>query len=533
MELTIHADNFSENKNNDLFLFLCELIYRGWFRNIKLEFGPPGHTHNGNDAVHSIHNQIAGNFNSLTLGDFIRMWVHSWRKNYTIPEAVIMEVQYDWIQRYENVWTERLAGFTNTTCDPKTVSAFMFQWSETEANVVECMWKHSASDPAWRGADSSVNTPGFVLLFGAPTGMPAVVVPVRKSMKSKYISQLTGPVMTKVCEDLVGIVHAAASIAWLKTCAVTGKMPYTYVVDTQIQSDGAIDADTPIKDIRADWSSKIKIGVPSREAECFLMEHQEEFYTDNKFWELPADIRKKHQVESKSELDAVMFRQRLPDIRYRGTAKRKQPVQGGGTTKASRQLTNVITHINTTDNNIEEKEEDKDDGHSGSDKEEENGDSNGDATVESHGADFNECKVNSFAILQTEFDDAWGIEVVQVKHITCEEEGNETFQGIDYLIDSRTIHAAQEECLSAKWYKKSGNRINPTIRQNWHVLAYCQKLVTRVLNRKKHLFIPSDVVAKIKELMEDQNLSLFHQKPDDYADIARNGYQREEDDDSD
>jgi hypothetical protein len=32
--LVLHADNYCENKNNDLFLFCCELVYRKWFRRI-------------------------------------------------------------------------------------------------------------------------------------------------------------------------------------------------------------------------------------------------------------------------------------------------------------------------------------------------------------------------------------------------------------------------------------------------------------------------------------------------------------------
>ena len=62
------ADNASENKNNILFAFLQEIVTRGWFSVVYLYFGPVGHTHNGNDAVHFCHNQLAGNYFSVTLG---------------------------------------------------------------------------------------------------------------------------------------------------------------------------------------------------------------------------------------------------------------------------------------------------------------------------------------------------------------------------------------------------------------------------------------------------------------------------------
>ena len=53
--LYLVADNYSENKNNCVFAFCTELVMRGWFDEIYLEFGPVGHTHNGTDAIHRIH----------------------------------------------------------------------------------------------------------------------------------------------------------------------------------------------------------------------------------------------------------------------------------------------------------------------------------------------------------------------------------------------------------------------------------------------------------------------------------------------
>ena len=36
--LVMHADNYSENKNNEVFLFCCELIYRQWFVEIRCSY---------------------------------------------------------------------------------------------------------------------------------------------------------------------------------------------------------------------------------------------------------------------------------------------------------------------------------------------------------------------------------------------------------------------------------------------------------------------------------------------------------------
>jgi hypothetical protein len=160
--LVLHADNYSENKNNDLFFFLCELIYRRWFTEIRLEYGPVGHTHNGNDAVHAIHNRVAGNFTSLTMGEFVKQWEHGWRKGMTVPVPVIAEAQYDFVQRYSHL--ERLSGFTKTKDDKETVSAWKFQWSETRQGIVEVVWKKDTADQNWRGEDLQVSTLLLLLL---------------------------------------------------------------------------------------------------------------------------------------------------------------------------------------------------------------------------------------------------------------------------------------------------------------------------------------------------------------------------------
>jgi hypothetical protein len=78
-KLVLLADNATENKNNILFAFLSELVMRGWFDEIQLLYGPVGHTHNGNDAVHFVHNNIAGNFTSLTPAHLFHNFTYAWQ----------------------------------------------------------------------------------------------------------------------------------------------------------------------------------------------------------------------------------------------------------------------------------------------------------------------------------------------------------------------------------------------------------------------------------------------------------------------
>jgi len=76
-KLILMADNDSENKNNILFQFLSELVMRGWFDEIEMMFGPVGHTHNGNDAVHRGHNQGISNHMSYCMAKFFQNYKHS------------------------------------------------------------------------------------------------------------------------------------------------------------------------------------------------------------------------------------------------------------------------------------------------------------------------------------------------------------------------------------------------------------------------------------------------------------------------
>jgi len=73
---------------------------RGWYDEIEMLFGPVGHTHNGNDAVHYIHNQIAGNFVSITPAELFTNYRHAWHSERTRPQPIILESQFAWTARY-------------------------------------------------------------------------------------------------------------------------------------------------------------------------------------------------------------------------------------------------------------------------------------------------------------------------------------------------------------------------------------------------------------------------------------------------
>jgi hypothetical protein len=484
--LIIHADNFSENKNNDLFLFLCELIYRRWFNEIRLEFGPVGHTHNKNDAVHFIHNQVAGNQNSFTLGEFQTHWSSCWRNENNIPVAVVAEVQYNFKKRYQqdsdNV---RLAGFTNTSQDNVSVSAFKFGWSDHKESVVDVKWKKSASDQNWRGEDQKELSAGFVLMPFPPTDKPDLIEPLRQAIPKKYIGDLLGTKMQSVVKAHVPADEVNGVMDWLKYCATEGKMPYELVED-EVASE---------QDRRAVWGPKIKIGVGSKKGDFFLLTQDDELKTPQDFWALPATTSEQLSSEQRSAQmvqDEIM---NLPDVRYQGVPRRSV---------VPRSNTNEPRHLgvhNQIENNI---------------------DVNDVQLLVSQpaepseavpqrplfGADWTKCAVGHFAVVDVVFKDKRGIEVVKITEIVSVDQQEEfaEFKGTQYVLNSSTLDQANRGCLKGNWYnpvnRSADTADSDRIFKSWWVLAYTDKLTQAGK-------LPAPVVKTITDKIAAQSIGTF------------------------
>jgi hypothetical protein len=119
-KLVLMGDNCSENKNNTLFAFCTELIARKWYDDIQILFGPVGHTHNGNDAIHYIHNQVVGNFVSITPTELFLNYSGAWHSEVTRPQPIIMETQFAWQDRYMRMMN-RVSGFKNDGLKDRTI----------------------------------------------------------------------------------------------------------------------------------------------------------------------------------------------------------------------------------------------------------------------------------------------------------------------------------------------------------------------------------------------------------------------------
>ena len=145
-KLVLIGDNYSENKNNTMFAFCSELVARKWYDEVEMLFGPVGHTHNGNDAVHYIHNQIAGNFASVTPCELFNAFPSAWHNEVTRPQPIIVETQYAWKLRYQPNINNVSGGISN----PAYVRGFRFARSNLSM-AVEMMVKGSPSAPKWYG----------------------------------------------------------------------------------------------------------------------------------------------------------------------------------------------------------------------------------------------------------------------------------------------------------------------------------------------------------------------------------------------
>ena len=246
------ADNCAENKNNIVFAFMAELVTRGWYDEIQMLFGPVGHTHNGNDAVHFVHNNIAGNYVSITPAELFHNYKFAWHDATTRPQPVIVESQLDWGNRYLP-YLRGVRGFTRTTNDVSYVRAFRF--TRNECGQSEMHVKGSPSNPEWFGMDSVPNAPGFPVLSGIPDGMPKYKQPDQYKIPDPYINHLNSDKMVQYANDTGrGPMHADL-MRMARTLCVPSQGP--------VSERGLAKLDPLRRKKMAGWGTVEMIGVPS------------------------------------------------------------------------------------------------------------------------------------------------------------------------------------------------------------------------------------------------------------------------------
>ena len=231
--LVMLCDNYSENQNNTMIKFWCDVVAHDWFDIICIHFGLVGHSHNGADAPHAVLNNMVLNLVSPTLVQLVPNSKTVWKTPRTTPEFVVLDAVNDWETHYKNRANINLgvtlSGFTNTPGDPATVRGWKI---EKENGVVSVRWKQDPTDPnePWRGTDSTGESPGYVVLKQVPQGVPAVIEPAKDITTPEYYKEFGGVRMSMVLGQHY---RYPGAVEWLLDAAKDGVFPIAKWLDDE------------------------------------------------------------------------------------------------------------------------------------------------------------------------------------------------------------------------------------------------------------------------------------------------------------
>ena len=300
------ADNAQHQKNNDMFMFACELVSRGWYDRVDFLYGPVGHTHNGCDAAHNVLNTSVGNFPAMTIGEHQLNYRKVWTSH--PPEAVYTNFQYDWHARYKDpAFVDKLDSFKKTT---KAQSVGGFRVRRTQTGGVEMLFKMNGADEQWLGETGTpaidiggVGAPGFRLMKALPDAQLAIVEPKGNVLKRKKIRDLQGKQMRKCCAD-----HSCPeAVPWNVNVATTGQISHVSLIH-MLQDN--------------QWGSIVTVGVPPNLGEFHKMEPLDLLSTEE-LWGLPVHPEER-QAQRGSEAGSLGM-QVMSAIGYSRVPTSKRP----------------------------------------------------------------------------------------------------------------------------------------------------------------------------------------------------------------
>jgi hypothetical protein len=304
------ADSASENKNNILLAYCTDLVDNGWFDEIQLLFGPVGHTHNGVDATHKIHNVNVGCYISGDLGHFVQNYIKGFSGISStasqIPTASILAETLDWTAYYNPV-IRKISGFTNTKKDPIPVRGFKI--AKNKNGTTDVKWKvDPAIEKEWRGAGGHPHSPGFFMLKSSPKGLPAFVPrpAVTEGIKAMY-----GKLRKKNMRAVMASEGLEACVDWNYNAAMESTIPiHRYLEDA-----------TPTPE----WGRLAEIGAVEGKRGCVRIINE---YWDSKLpqdratlWSLPICPNNSHLAATQNifhfSADQALLQNRpLPRVRY-------------------------------------------------------------------------------------------------------------------------------------------------------------------------------------------------------------------------
>ena len=316
-KLTLIADNYNENKNNTLFAFLSHLVHAGWFDSIHLIFGEVGHTHNGDDAQHEIHNNKLSPYLSPTLAHWISRYPLAWRKEHSRPRAVLLHALYDFDSYYRD-YLDELAGFTKTSRDDAYIRGFSFQRERN--NWVTC---RVSADPAngkpYLGIENTPESRGYLVLKRPPPASHQLLH-VRHNkdiMAEKFKRAVVGPAMASNLDAL----GEPDAIEWLKEALDTAKVPVAAVFEKETPPD------------QIGRLVQIKCGDHSADVREIVPLFEEGKFDYQLFWKAP--VRAAEANERRAEGPAEdSSEELLPNVGYRRVRPRDRPTYPGSAREA-------------------------------------------------------------------------------------------------------------------------------------------------------------------------------------------------------
>lgn len=318
--LTLVADSASENKNNTLFAYCTELVNNGWFDEVLLYFGPVGHTHNGVDATHKVHNQNVASYMSGDFGEF----VFNYAKGFSgpksggtkRPQASILARTLNWTQYYLPC-LRAVKGFTKSKLNPEAVRGFRIM--KQKNGTTDVTWKvDPALEEHWRGEDGFPNTPGFFVLTSIPVGVPEFVIPPPQSDEAKKMAQ-------KLRNARMSEIMAAHE---LQPC-----MDLNYKAATS----GVMPIHRYLEDVAPDdtWGRMAEVGAIEGQRGTVRVLH--DFWdasaeqSHQTLWKLPEGPHGAHIAAVTNDYHfsndtAVRADNAIPSVRYKDTSRKKAPV---------------------------------------------------------------------------------------------------------------------------------------------------------------------------------------------------------------
>ena len=226
-KLYLVADSASENKNNVLFSYCTDLVTKKWFDEVHLLFGPVGHTHNGVDAVHKIHNQNVGSFFAGDLGHFVSHYEKIFSEDKGVPGANLVVRTLNWSEYYKPVLNP-LSGFVKSKHNPVAARGFLI--SRDKNGAVDLRWKTCPTDEEWLGSRGLPDTRGFTVFSSQPEGVPSFVSP--QPVSKKAIKKLTNCLRSTKIQEHLEAQGALPCIEWNCKAAKTGQVSiHTFIED--------------------------------------------------------------------------------------------------------------------------------------------------------------------------------------------------------------------------------------------------------------------------------------------------------------